>query len=367
MALHDPVPPGSFERGSQAGECRRPDLARLLVHEGDLPPADEAALRRHAGECPQCGPRFALLEEALAWLASRSLGTPADCPPAEELYDFGRGPGARPLPAGRELVLRAHVEACTECAGLVSTLAARPPVPLWLEPPAAVSAAAEPGHRAERPRPRLWAWVPLAAAALVLVTLGFFWNRIFAGSPPTELASAVEYPAPPLLRGEEAGALCFPRGRVLAGAEAGLWHAARFELAPREGATRYRVLLLRAEGGAFDPGTPQCLLAAAAPVLTFADQEPGSAPVTLQPGRYTYEAWAVVDGLDVPLGRRDFEVVREPDAERALAAPPADARGRSALLAMLHQRGLLVDARAFALSLPPSPARDEYLARPPAR
>ena len=28
----------------------------------------------------------------------------------------------------------------------------------------------------------------------------------------------------------------------------------------------------------------------------------------LGPGHYTWEAWAVVDGLDVHLGRRDFEV-----------------------------------------------------------
>jgi hypothetical protein len=365
------------ERGPESADCRRPDLARLLVHVDDLPPADEAALRRHANECALCGPRLALIEEAEAWLAGRA--TRGECPAAEELYDFGRGPGARPLSPERELALRDHVDACRECAGLVTTLATRPPVPLVLEEgPAERPAAPAAVRTPSRPRsvrapsgPRPMAWVSLAAAALLLVTLGFFWNRIFAGAPATEYASAVVYPAEPVLRGDEAGALYFPRGRVLAGPPAGhpagLWHAARFELAAREGATRYRVHLARADGGAFDPGTPLCVLSAPEPLLGFADLEPASTPVELAPGRYTWEAWARVDGLDVPLGRRDFDVVHEPDVERALAAQPADARGRSALLALLHERGLVVDARAYARSLPPSAERDAYLRRLPGR
>jgi len=332
-----------------------------------LPPAEEAQLREHAAECPACGPRLALIEQAEAWLAGQAgapkdQGATGECPPAEELYDYGRGPGARPLPSSRERAVRNHVEACGECAGLVATLASRPPVPLWIDVPASASAAAP----VPLLRPRHWMSFALAAAAVVLISLGLFWNRIFASAPVTELASVV-YPPEELLRGEADGAIHFPRGRVLAGKEAGLWHALRIELAERANATRYRAHLLRADGGAFDAGTPLCALAADGPELTLADREPGTAAVELAPGHYTCEAWAVVDGLDVPLGRRDFEVVHDADVERALATPPADARGRSALLASMHDRGLLVDARAYARSLPPTPERDAYLRRLPGR
>jgi hypothetical protein len=49
---------------------------------------------------------------------------------------------------------------------------------------------------------------------------------------------------------------------------------------------------------------------------------------------------------------------------RNTAAEPA--RSES-ILHLLHDAGFSSDARAFARTLPPSPERDEYLARRPAR
>jgi hypothetical protein len=89
----------------------------------------------------------------------------------------------------------------------------------------------------------------------------------------------------------------------------------------------------------------------------------------LTSGHYTWSAWARIDGLAVPIGSRDFELVSDGPLVEALNALRQDeaADASEQLLARLHEQGLASDALNFARSLPPSPARDEYLSRKPGR
>src|SRR6187402_276848 len=115
--------------------CVRPDLAAALPGFDELPAAERAALAAHARACPSCGPALRLLEAADAHLRGLAGGRAVDaCPSAEELFDFARAPGARPLAAARTAAVGAHVERCAECGELLATLAARPPAPLIVDP-----------------------------------------------------------------------------------------------------------------------------------------------------------------------------------------------------------------------------------------
>jgi anti-sigma factor RsiW len=49
----------------------------LLMHYGELPPAEEAAARAHAGSCPDCRRLLAGLERAEAMLAASDAPAPA--------------------------------------------------------------------------------------------------------------------------------------------------------------------------------------------------------------------------------------------------------------------------------------------------
>jgi hypothetical protein len=336
------------------------------------------------------------------WLETRA-GNPFParageaCPPAEDLYDYGRGPGAVAPPPQRQRELQAHLVACAECRALIATLSVRPGPPivggeLPPEPRAAVGdeagaavaddgeptpdaiAAPEPPaplpiHKISDERRRLRrVWIPLAAAAVVLVALGVWWRETrAAGDRPSELvARGTVFPAAPLLRGESGDALWFPRDRVLARGEANApWSAVLFELAPRAGATEYRVLLRRNDGGAFERGTEVATLRGSGTELAL---EPADL-ARLTPGRYTWEAWAQAGGLDTFLGRRDFELVADRELDRALAALERESEPErsSRILALLHERGFVGDARAFARTLPESAERDQYLEQVPGR
>lgn len=353
---------GRAKRGEPA--CERPDLAQRLPEWPDLPAAERAALEAHALACRECGAGLALLQEADAWLEEQvPAPSVALCPSPEELYDYGRGPGARPLPEVERVALRAHLAGCRDCSALVETLASRPPAPL-LDLPAAPRAS-QPTAPAPLPAPapaprtstRLRLLAPLATAAAAAIAVVFLWPR----SAPSE-TGALRFPSEPLLRGEEPSPLLFPRDALLLG-EARPWQALRFELAPRERATRYRIVLGATDGGAFDAPREVLRLDADAPELA------APAEFVLAPGHYTWEAWAEVDGLFVELGRRDFEARREPGLlaeldRRAEASEPA--RSES-ILHLLHERGYVGDARAFARTLPASPERDAYLSRRPGR
>jgi hypothetical protein len=351
---------------SVGAHCSRPEYASWLVDWDELDAARQRELFEHAHICPSCGPRLDLLKRTAAWLEQAAAPTAGVCPSAEDLYDFGRGPGARHLSEPERVSLKAHVADCRECGEFVATLASRPPAPLLVDEPAPEAREAE--HRFTRvasPRRRL-AWVPLAAAAALAIV--FVW-RLNSTSEPrassTEQAALrIRYPADPLLRGVARDALLFPRDRMLSGPQ-GLFSAPVFELLPVERASSYRVLLMRHDGSAFADGQTVATLSGAAPLVSAG----ADLASKLEPAHYTWEAWAVVDGLDVPLGRRDFEVVADAgliDEIAARESAPEPARSES-LLHLLHDAGFVGDARAFARTLPATPERDAYLARLPGR
>jgi hypothetical protein len=341
------------------GGCGRPDLALWLPLCEELDASRRRELAEHAAACAECDEKLDLLRRANQWLQHQVGVAPAAvCPPAEDLYDYGRGPGARRMPEPERLTIRAHLASCEECAGFVESLAARPPAPLLdVLPP----------RRTQAPARRNLRLVPVLAAAAAAVLAVMLWDTLRRDEGPTgpTVASApkINFPSDPLLRGQTPGELLFPREKLLR-SEQGLWSPLLFEIEPRERATSYRVILRRHGGGAFDEGTE---------VLTVESAEPDVAPkveaADLAPGFYTWEAWATVDGLDVALGSRDFEVVADAallDGLRTRNTAAEPARSES-ILHLLHDAGFSSDARAFARTLPPSPERDEYLARRPAR
>ena len=358
-------------QGSMRGEpaCERPDLAEGLPDWPDLSAPQRAALEAHALACAECGAALALVREVDAWLEEQvPASSPNLCPSPEELYDYGRGPGARPLTEVERVALRAHLAACRECSGLVETLKLRPPTPLLdLPTPSAAAPEAErtstaPAatevHAPSRRAPlRLRLLAPLASAAAAAVVLAALWPRSSGDERPT-----LRFPTAPLLRGEETDALLFPRDALLLDASR-TWQPLRFELAPRERATRYRIALRATDGSAFDAGREVQSIESDVPELV------AQAGLELAPGHYTWEAWAQIDGLDVELGRRDFEARREPGllAELATRDSASEPARSESILHLLHERGFVGDARAFARTLPASPERDAYLARRPGR
>lgn len=315
-----------------------------LAHWDELPAAGLEDLARHAVH----GPRLRRLQLAEAWLHEQAAGEApeavAACPTSEELYDYGRGPGSTALAGERRAEIDRHTLRCGACRGLVATLERRPPVPLDLLPlpPADAEPELAPASRARLRLVRTL--LPLAAAAAVL---------LFALPRLDRSEASVELPTAPILRDGGGGeALLLPRGPVLC--IPGTTLERRIELAAVPGATAYRVQLLRHGGGAFETGEPVGELLATDTNLVLPH---------LEPGHYTWSAWAEVDGLWAHLGRRDFEVVESEDIVRSLARATTEADARR-LIVEFDARGLVTDARALARLLPPSPERDAYLAAP---
>jgi hypothetical protein len=341
---------------------------------------DEQILRLLARH-PEHGGRLERLQRADQWLRDRAAdaivarkpdgasGPGPDlllCPTAEDLYDFAGGPGARPLSRDRHLAIDRHLATCQACDGLAATLATAPPAALLLgqdEPAVAAPDFRAPAHdfRAPAPIPRFpvqKVLVPALAAAAIVLAIGAW--RAFA--PSTTRAA---WPQAPLLRGEAADALIWPRGRILERTPAlarfvpALAAAVPFEVAGATGAVR--VQLVRTQGGAFDDPVPLH--------NWILGPQSSAPPAPLAAGHYTWKAWTQERGLDVELGSRDFEVVDDP----ALAAEIADflaAGGEGAVVravARLDAAGFRADARALARTLPPSPERDAYLGRAPGR
>ena len=351
------------------GACNRPDLAEQLLAGNPLDATERAEVEHHVDRCPSCGPNQRLLQEAQAWLVSQlpeqraaELG---ECPSADELYQFGHGPGTSPLNEQRQVAIADHVAHCRDCDAWVATLAQRPPVPLDLAPPQEECEGAE-ERAAHNVQPLAWRrrWIPLAAAALILITVGVYLGPIRAGGPgPALHASGIVFPTPDVLRGTSARGLYFPRDRVLSGETRGL-HQLRFELAEREEASLYRVFLMQNVAGAFDRGQTVATLESDGTTLTFA-----YAQAELAPGTYTWEGWAIVRGLETFLGRRDFEVVEDAELRGELdrLAGLDEPLRSTETLALLHRRGHSTDARAYARALPQTPERDAYLNNLPGR
>ncbi|MFT5152319.1 MAG: hypothetical protein ACI841_002317, partial [Planctomycetota bacterium] len=207
-----------------------------------------------------------LLQQAEAWMHDqRVTGDP--CPDPDELYNYGRGPGYSPVSVDRRDTLSDHVQACAECREAVQVLRDSPPLPLhWTaeEPPAPGPAGPfaafdrddVPGLTPSHPN-----WVrpliPLAGAAAVLLFV-FIGSRD-AGSPwswngwGTSAASSPIASGPAIYRGEFDAQLRFPRGRLLAPTKGRQTLASTpvFELAPQDGASTYRIVLLQHNGSAF--------------------------------------------------------------------------------------------------------------------
>jgi hypothetical protein len=89
----------------------------------------------------------------------------------------------------------------------------------------------------------------------------------------------------------------------------------------------------------------------------------------LKPGHYTWDAWAVENGLDQSLGTRDFEVVADAAVTAKLLAIADRAEPERSLEAVriLHESGFGTDARRIARSMQPTPERDAYLNQVPGR
>ncbi len=330
---------------------------------------DEQLLRMLADD-PDRGWRLRKLQDADGWLrqrateaAERAAG-PAllVCPPPEDLYDFGGGPGANPLPPARREAIDRHLATCLDCERFVGTLAGRPPSPLIFEPPVeAVFEREDPTPApAIVPSSRGLRLLPIVATAAAVV-VAFLGLRSLADGP------RLAFPAPVVLRGAAGGPVFFPRDRVLQPSlELGtlfpaLEHAVRFEVEPQRDASSYRFELFERSGGALGENRilDRILTDSNTPFSRLAKAE----------GDYTYEVWFERNGIPHELGARDFQIVRDPAVEQqllALAGQPLEERTLAAVW-ILHAAGYLGDARELARTLPESPERDRFLAQMPGR
>jgi hypothetical protein len=372
----------ALSRGSP--HCGRPDLAQRLAAGEELAGAFADELAAHSQGCSSCSVRLSLVQQAERWLADHAssnraaVASSTPCPSAEELYDFGRGPGARGLTQGSERRIQAHLVDCEDCRGLVATLATRPPAPVLDAGPVADSGldrASRPRRQVERApaaplaaeerEPARRPWIAFAAAAAAVAGALYLWNAnrtSHAGAADSVARGEIAYPQPKLLRGSLADALLMPHGRVLASltpGEAGTWQPLHFQVVPRAGATNYEVVLERTPTSAWKP---------AEPVAKFHSESahfdlPADVARTLTPGKYTWEVWARVNGLASSLGRRGFEIVDAPSAretiERGLTM--SEPQRSSTILAWLTKNEYEFDAFAYAGSLPRTPERDGFM------
>ena len=313
---------------------------------------------------PHLAPRLELLREAEAWLARGGAAARA-CPPAEELYDFGRGPGYQPLGPQARQRLEQHLAGCEECRATLRSLEEAPPSPLELEPaplrvpsprrrePAVPATIVELAHVRRRRRVQRWA---VAAAASLVGGLSLW--LLYDGR-----GNEFRLPGAPLLRGEGELALHYPRGPVLSAQDKlpSIALPLRFELRAVPEAEGYRVEILRHAGGAFDAGTKVGELRGAREALVLNER--------LALGSYTWRAYATVHGLERELGARDFEVVDDAALlERLAQAAGADELARTyERVRILHEAGDWTDARELARTLPSSTERDRYLEETPGR
>lgn len=393
-----------------------------LLHWDEL---DEQLLRMLA-EDPVRGQRLRKLVDADDWLrarasdaAKRMPGPPLlVCPPADELYDFGMGPGAASLTEARRTAIDRHLATCRECEGFVASLSSRPPAPVIVDASSAhratgapvsptrltqmIAAAARGGSStstgtsaaapsapattvtdissAERTAPAVLAAprvtpavpsasvrrrgpmriaAPLAAAAAIVIAVVNLGD--LSGPDP-------RFPEPILLRGSDAGPVLFPRDRVLVPSDElhalfpSIGAAPMLELEPQADADSYRFEILRQEGGAFGRAVP------AAPAIV-ATTPTVLAQGSLAEGEYVLKAFVSVRGLELPLPTRGFQMRRDAVLDERLRefAGLSAHRRTLAAIGLLDECGYVTDARALARTLPPSPERDRYLARPRGR
>jgi hypothetical protein len=378
-----PSSSSSARRG--AHHCGRPDLAVRLSSGEELSGTFADEIAAHSRGCASCSIKLSLVEQAERWLADHASSNRAaitsatPCPNAEDLYDFGRGPGARALSQGAERRIQAHLVECEDCRALVATLVMRPPVPMVDALPART--VPEPTiERAVGPRPlrtralngtverqtsSRW-WIPYAAAAAVLVGALYVWNTnrtSHAREDGLVADGRISYPKPKRLRGALSDALLMPHGRVLASltpGATGTWHPLHFQVVPRAGATNYKIVVSKTPASAWKPS--QKLVMWESP--TVDSDLPEGVAEDLTVGKYTWEVWPSVNVLADSIGSRGFEIMDEPAAreaiERGLAM--AEPQRSSTILDWLVKNGYEFDALSYAATLPQSGERDDFLA-----
>lgn len=382
--------------GGGAPECGRPDLAQRLANGEELSGAFGAEIAAHAAGCTACSVRLSLVQQAQRWLHDQvssnraHLHSSTPCPAAEDLYDFGRGPGAQTLAPGLDGRIQAHLVECAACRDLVATLVGRPPLPLILRSASVARPAAESGAGGNEPvdgfdappaarraprkiqaaRP---VWTFAAAAGLALAVFAAWkWQGPTlgagrAGQGQDTIASApggpgaeIRFPTPPTLRGDSAPNLHYPFGNVLAAGERGTFRPLRFEFRAQADAAHYDVSLARVLGG-FGRTEPVAELTGVQPGVELASD----AAARLEPGTYV---WSVV-AIDargqrrVVEEKRFFDLIDSAAARehaRALTPPTSDAAATAAL-EWLWQSGYHSDARSFAGDLPEGAARNAFL------
>ncbi|HIG85775.1 MAG TPA: hypothetical protein EYQ25_01900 [Planctomycetes bacterium] len=336
-----PAPRSTPETDRIPGPLAEASLRERLCRWDELPPKELAQLERD----PATAAALARLRELETQLEDN---TPADppCPVPEELYSFGRGPGATPLDPNRRYQIREHIQHCAPCASCVKTLRHAPPPPLVFEPLEVTAVGGV--RRVLNPlREKRWRrestsmlrWTPLAAAAALLLLIG--------GNLGSDTTTG-DWPGHPVMRGEESATLLFPRGPVLGGA-LGAWASdPTFELTSLGPDESYHIELFRTDGSAFDEGLLVWQGESSNPTIQL--RQP------LTPAHYTWHASLLRDGLTQRLGSMDFEVRQDQGLVRALML-----RRGVAALAYLHKEGYLTDARQAARDEPDSPERNAYL------
>jgi len=169
------------------------------------------------------------------------------------------------------------------------------------------------------------------------------------------------------LRGAARGSLLFPRDRVLhatpelAKIFPALGAPPTFEIQPEPNAERYWIDVSKNDGSAF--ATNEALWRQSNATPMFASEH------EIAPGHYTWEAWAVVRGIDQHLGSHDFEIVDDAALTAKLVALANDPEPERSLAAvnLLHASDYRTDARRVARAMPPTPERDAYLDQVPGR
>ena len=324
-----------------------PEVTELLTHWDELPEEGLANITAH----PVHGARLELLRAVDDWLDGRTASS-GSCPSAETLYDFSKGPGYALLDRENQDAVLDHLTECAQCADFVGSLESSPPVPLDWSPPARSGAGdtdPSPAFRPapwglpQRPHQLLRRLTPIAAAMAALIGGLMLFQ---GGDAPSDL------PAYPLLRGSAQGSLLFPRGPVLLASEN---QDLLFEVNPVAGAQNYTIILRAHAGGAFAEGSRVTQLIGDTPELALGQ--------ILPVGHYTWEDHSTVNGLQQPLGERDFEV-RHNDSYLQALNEEQDVLER---VRSLHEAGYWTDARAAARRLPPSSERDSYLGSNPGR
>ncbi len=334
----------------------------------------DAQLLQMLAEDPERGRRLRKLQDADGWLraraaeAARKTGGPAllDCPEAEELYDFGQGPGATTLSQARQDAIDRHLATCRECEAFVETLSVPMPAglelgmpdeepeelpvdPAWVRPTPVIPL------RRKGPR-RLLVGAGLAAAAVVVALIAI----------QTQSAPGLAFPQQPPLRGSAGGPIFYPRGHVLAPSEElkkvfpALGGRIEWLIEPSKDATEYQFLWIRHDDSAFAKELGRG---------RFDSKDSSGFISQLDEGSYTLFATAIVNGLPHPMTPREFDVQTDPAIEAQLLATrgqPTIERTMTAIR-LLQAAKYWTDARDLARSLPPSPERDLFLSQTPGR